>query len=190
MLNPLISYDNTSTYTNISFSLARPSFVGREGALSNTGVEMTAIRAAYRLVTFVQPKPMLISAYRREGVAGVSRFVEDLVSSLLREVYSSYGLEFDGEISFFGLADARIIDEGTAVYLVATYMAVESLLEDLEEAEDLGDEDKVNEVLNKVADRLQELVDILTQLKSASEASIIEHRTGKLYQPSNYVMHV
>jgi len=113
----------------------------------------------------------LIETYKKGGVTEVSKFVKSLVSSLLKEVYSGYGLVFGGEISFFKLADAGVIDEDTAVYLTATYMAVDSLLEDLEEAEDLGGENDVYKVLLEIADKLQELANIFTGLKPPGETS-------------------
>jgi len=169
----------------------------REDIVSNIiiGVEVLIRsiiqRIIHTLTIYIQITVMLIEAYRRDGVTGVSRFVRGLVSSLLREVYSGYGLVFDGEISFFKLADAGVVGEDTAVYLTATYMALDSLLEDLEEAEGLGDEDSVHKALQEVAEKLQELASILTGLKPSSEIatiSIMEHRVEQLYQPSNYVI--
>jgi len=161
--------------------------------VSNIGIGMEVLmrRTIHTLTIYIQITVMLIEAYRRDGVTGVSRFVRGLVSSLLREVYSYYGLVFDGEISFFKLADAGVVGEDTAVYLTATYMALDSLLEDLEEAEGLGDENNVHKVLQEVAEKLQELASILTGLKPSSEIatiSIMEHRVEQLYQPSNYVI--
>jgi len=106
----------------------------------------------------VQTLPELFVAYERGGADEVHKFVVNLVSSILKEVYSRHGLAFDGEISFSRLVDAGVIDEDTAVYLTTLYMAVEGLLEELEEAEDLGDRDTARSVLHEIAAELQRLI--------------------------------
>jgi len=103
----------------------------------------------------------LFEAYRAGGASGVSRLVRGHVLSLLAEVCARCGLSFDGEVSFSRLADAGAISGDTAVYLTATYMALDSLLEDLEEAEDMGCGEEAGRVLEEVALKLQELADAL-----------------------------
>jgi len=108
--------------------------------------------------------PELAAVYERRGITGVCAFVESMVSSILGEIYGRLGIAFDGRISFSRLADAGIIDEDTAVYLTTTYMAVESLLEELEEAEDMGDRGAVHSILQEVTVELQKLVNALANL--------------------------
>jgi len=114
----------------------------------------------------MQVLPELFVAYERGGANGVHKFIVNLVSTILREVYGRYGLTFDGEISFSRLVDAGVIDEDTAVYLTTVYMAVEGLLEELEEAEDLGNKNAVHNVLHKMAAELQKLI---TELLNATK---------------------
>jgi len=106
--------------------------------------------------------PSLVEAFRAGGVGLASRLVKGYVSQLLGEVYSCLGLPFGGEVSFYGLADAGVVDEGTATYLVATYMALESLLGDLEEA---GSEGEALGVLAEAERMLGELAGTLGELK-------------------------
>jgi len=202
-----IFVDRGNTFTYMNTPSAYPMFTGgrvesvvrfkREDIVSNINIGMEVPirriiqRIIHTLTIHIRTTVMLIEAYRMGGVAGVSRFVRGFVSSLLREVYSCYGLVFDGEISFFKLADAGVIGEDTAVLLTATYMALDSLLEDLEEAEDLGGENDVQKVLREIAEKLQELAGILTGLKPSSGIAtigIMEYRAEQLYQPSNYIV--
>ena len=103
----------------------------------------------------------LFEAYRAGGASGVSRLVRNYVLSLLAEAYARCGLPFDGEVSFSRLADAGAISEDTAVYLTATYMALDNLMEDLEEAEAMCCGEEARRVLEEVALKLQELADAL-----------------------------
>jgi len=191
-----------NTFTYMSTPSVYPVFTGkvegmvkyeREGTVNNIGigVGVSVRRVMHTLTVHIPTTFMLTEAHRRGGVAGVSRFVRGLVSSLLREVYSYYGLVFDGEISFFKLADAGVVGEDTAVYLTAMYMVLNSLLEDLEEAEDLDGENDAQKVLREAAEKLQELASILTGLKPSSGIAtigIMEYRAEQLYQPSNYIV--
>jgi len=197
----LISYDNISTYVNnlpiwSSFTSRTEGGieVRREGITSDVGIGVEITRSMYRLAS-IYTSPLihlfnLIIAYKREGITGVSRLVEELISTLLKKVYSRYGLIFDGEISFFRLADAGFIDEDTSVYLVATYIAIDSLLEDLEEVEELGNEEVIK-ILGEIASKLQELTSILTQIEPPDETTTIEYHVGQPYQSSNcLIVHV
>jgi len=160
---------------------------GREGTTSNTGVETGIARIVYRQPIYILPEPALIAAYERRGVAGVYIFVKNLVSSILGEVYGKHGLVFDGRISFSRLVDAGVIDEDTAVYLITAYMAVEGLLEELEEAEDLGNKDAVRDVLREIAVELQKLINMLAELKLLGETVVTDYYAQQLHQSFNYV---
>jgi len=103
----------------------------------------------------------LFEACRAGGASEVSRLVRGHVLSLLAEAYARYSLPFDGRVSFFRLADAGAISGDTAVYLTATYMALDNLMEDLEEAEAMGCGEEAKRVLEEVALKLQELADAL-----------------------------
>jgi len=92
----------------------------------------------HRLATYMLTVSMLVKTHKRKGVIGVSELVESPVSPLFKEVYGGYGLVIGGKISFFKLADAKVIDGDATVYFTTTHKAVDSLLEDLKEAEDLG----------------------------------------------------
>jgi len=108
--------------------------------------------------------PELTAVYERRGVSGVYAFVESMVSSILREICGRFDIAFDGRISFSRLADAEVIDEYTAAYLITTYMAVESLLEELEETEDMGDRGAIYSILQEMMIELQRLVNTLADL--------------------------
>jgi len=101
--------------------------------------------------------PCAVRSLREGGADEVHKFAVNLVSSILKEVYSRRGLAFNGRISFSKLADAEVIDEDTAVYLTTLYMAVEGLLEELEEAEDLGDKNAAHNVMHEIDTELQRL---------------------------------
>lgn len=106
----------------------------------------------------------LLRAYREGGALHVLRVVEDAIVSRLRSIYAGVGIEFDGEICFSKLADSGLIDEDTAVYLIATYMSIEQAVEEIEELEELGERVKIEKTLEEIASKLLEIVHILSQL--------------------------
>jgi len=181
----------TSTYTSpppyISPPFVRPSFIS--GTEDRAGLTRTTRAARYILLKPLEPA--LSAAYEGGGADKVYKFVADLVSSILREIYSRHGLAFDDRISFSRLAGAGVIDEDTAVYLTTLYMAVEGLFEELEEAEDLDDRDAVRTVLREMAVELQKLINALAGLELPGETTIVNYYTQQLHQSFNYVtMHI
>jgi len=183
---PFDSSTGYNTYMN-----TRVIAVGRKNIISNVGKKAEIREALYRPIrisTILPPSILdyLIATYKKEGASGVSRLIENLVSSILSNVYKNHGLTFDGEISFFRLADAGIIDESTAVYFTATYLAAEGLMEDLEEAEEYGNEKKTADILHEIASKLQELISILTRLGITT----IEYHNNQQYQSSGYLQYI
>ncbi len=125
----------------------------------------------------------IFRAYEKGGLSQVLMIIEDALISRLRSIYEDANVEFDGEICFSKLVDLGLIDEDTAVYLIATYMSIEEAVEEIEELEELGEEVKVRETLKEVSSKLLELVQILDQLK----ASAPKYGSGYSYYVTEYM---
>lgn len=136
---------------------------------------------------FIRYVSELLNLYEKGGAAEVSRFVMNTVSSTLKRVYERFGLPFNGEVSFSRLVDAGIIDESMAVYLIATYMAIENSLAELEDVEETGNEEEVRKVLASLADKLQELIGVLEQIEMSMPTYYIEQTH---YAPPHSIMRI
>lgn len=108
----------------------------------------------------------LLRAYKEGGVSWILRFVEEVITSYLRRIYEVIGIEFNDKICFSKLVDLGLIDEDTAVYLIATYMSIEEAVEEIEELEELKKKVKVAETIKEIASNLLEITYILNQLRS------------------------
>jgi len=124
----------------------------------------------------------LLRAYREGSAPQVLRIVEDTVVSLLRGVHEAVGVVFDGEVGFSRLAELGLIDEDTAVYLIATYMGIEQAVEEIEELEELGERAEVNETLREIASKLQEIIHILSHLETPRS----RYGSDRLYYTRDY----
>jgi hypothetical protein len=161
--------------------------IGRVGVADGSGSMMGAMdRLVYEVldtsVTNVVYVSDLLRAYREGGAPQVLRVVEDTVVSLLRGVYEAVGVEFDGEVGFSRLVDLGLIDEDTAVYLIATYMGIEQAVEEIEELEELGERAEVEETLKEITSKLQEIIHILSHLETPKP----RYGSDRLYYATDY----
>ncbi len=148
-----------------------PVEIGRVGVVGISGTMVGVIdRLAYEVLDASATNALYVSdllrAYREGGAPQILRIVEDAVASRLRSIYASASMEFDGEICFSKLVDLGLIDEDTAVYLIATYMSIEQAVEEIEELEELGGRVKVEETLKEIAYKLLEIIHVLSQLET------------------------
>ena len=164
-----------------SYYEATPIEVGR---VRGTVIDRLAYEVLDASVTNTLYISDLLRAYRESGALKVLRVVEDAIVSRLRSIYAGVGIEFDGEICFSKLADLGLIDEDTAVYLIATYISIEQAVEEIEELKELGKKVKIEKTLEEIASKLLEIVHVLSQL----ETPIPRYRSDHSYYTTDYVI--
>jgi len=165
-----------------------PVEIGRVGAVDSGTMVGIIDRLAYEVLDASATNTLYVSdllkAYREGGAPQVLRVVEDAIVSRLRSIYAGAGIEFDGEICFSKLADLGLIDEDTAVYLIATYMSIEQAVEEIEELEELGERVKVEKTLEEIASKLLEIVHVLSQLETPAP----RYGSDRSYYTTDYVI--
>lgn len=110
----------------------------------------------------------LINAHQAEGLEGVFKAIRDILTSSLIKTYQKLNIEYNGEVSFSTLEDKGLIDRKITVNLIATYLAIEQALDELEELELMDEKEALYETLKEIASMLHSIVSTLAVVYNSS----------------------